>query len=43
MLDDVETQWKTIMGYGDSTDHPAFMQFEEREGIGADDDNDDGF
>lgn len=39
VLDGVETQWKTIMSYTDGDEHPPFMQFAEREGMNADDDN----
>ncbi|TVY87077.1 Rab proteins geranylgeranyltransferase component A [Lachnellula willkommii] len=40
ILDKVEEQWKTILGYGDDEQHPPFMQFADREGMNADDDND---
>jgi hypothetical protein len=39
LLDDVEVQWRTVLGYGDDEEHPLFMQFAEREGMN-DDDND---
>ncbi|TVY20836.1 Rab proteins geranylgeranyltransferase component A [Lachnellula arida] len=41
ILDNVEEQWKTVLGYGDDEEHPPFMQFADREGMNADDDNDD--
>ncbi|TVY81662.1 Rab proteins geranylgeranyltransferase component A [Lachnellula suecica] len=41
MLDDVKAQWKTVLGYGDTEEHPAFMDFPDREGISPDDDDND--
>ncbi|TVY24414.1 Rab proteins geranylgeranyltransferase component A [Lachnellula hyalina] len=43
ILDNVEEQWKAVSGYGDDEEHPPFMQFADREGMNADDDNDDGY
>ncbi|KAE8450242.1 hypothetical protein EG329_006669 [Mollisiaceae sp. DMI_Dod_QoI] len=37
MLDDVESQWKTVMG--DEAEQATFMRFEDREGMSNDDDD----
>lgn len=43
ILNDVENEWKTVMG--DGNDETTFMKFEERAGMDADDDDNesDGF
>lgn len=41
MLDDVELQWKTVLGFREDEEHSTFMQFAEREGMNTDDDDDD--
>lgn len=38
ILEDVEQQWKTIMGDG-SDEQSAFMQFEDRKGMNDDDED----
>lgn len=40
MMDNVEKEWKTIMGEEDNT---AFMQFEERAGMNDNDELNDGY
>lgn len=44
MLDDVEEQWKMVMGDRNATEQVPFMVFDDRQGIDNDDDEvDDGF
>jgi hypothetical protein len=40
MLEDVEKQWKSIIGNNNTEASAAFMQFEDRQGITDDDDAD---
>lgn len=43
MLNRVEEQWKDVLGYDQGIEQPPFMQFADREGMNADDDNDNEF